>query len=349
MDKKPIVLVIHGMGTHKPGEMKTQVSAGINETAKLFGLNDFKIEDKVEFFQFNYSDFLDEVRMKDADYANAMASHLKFLQGHGLGEKIVKELTTFFGEFKQDEVLYTHWMDVLYYSLTFWGEKIRVDLAKRLNDILIEANTTSRGVHIIAHSLGTAVLHDTLAKIYRRDAGIYSKIPGLSPDRFPFQSIWTVANVSRLVHMLNDIADPQHSIVHSGQGGCCNYLFNVKNEFDPFTWVKTYDRAMTNGKHITVKTIRSKNTHDIQEYMAAPEVTTNFLYSVLGIGISEPAYTVGKEKHEKTSVNKSYDDLKKAFDQIKTASNPKDKIEALKTYFENAEAFKDEIEKIFKK
>jgi hypothetical protein len=344
---KPIVLVIHGMGTHAPGEVKKQISAGLNEAAKNFGLENFKIEDKVEFFQFNYSEFLDELRNKDAEYAQTMAAHLKFLQGHGLGERLIKELTEFFADFDKDEMLYSHWMDVVYYGLTFFGEKIRVDLAKKINDIMIEANADSRKVHIVAHSLGTAVLHDTLAKMFRKDVDILSEIPTLDVDRFTINSVWTVANVSRLLNLLNDIADPNHSIVHSGPEGCCNYLYDVRNEFDPFTWPKTYNRNIENGKRIKVKTVRVKNTHDIKEYMAAPPVAKSFLFSVLGEMIPQNNYIAGIKKHAESSINLTYKELKEAFKDIKKSTNTVDERLALKAFFEAASDFKEKVENIW--
>ena len=111
---KPIVLVIHGMGTHEPGNLKKQIAEGLNEAAENFGLSDFDFTEKVEFFQFNYSTFLDEIRQRDADQASSIAEHLTLLQGHGLGENIVTKLTEFFADFDEDDMLYTHWMDIVY-------------------------------------------------------------------------------------------------------------------------------------------------------------------------------------------------------------------------------------------
>ena len=41
---KPMVLVIHGMGTHKPGETKKSIADGLNQAAKNFGLANFNIK-----------------------------------------------------------------------------------------------------------------------------------------------------------------------------------------------------------------------------------------------------------------------------------------------------------------
>ncbi|OUR78180.1 hypothetical protein A9Q75_14050 [Colwellia psychrerythraea] len=343
---KPMVLVIHGMGTHKPGETKKIIAEGLNQAAKNFGLADFDIKDKVEFFQFNYSDFLDEIRLKDAEKAGDIIKHISLLQGRGLGEKTAGKLIELFADFDEEQMFYTHWMDVIYYGMMFWGEKIRVDLAKNINDRMIERGLGNRDLHIIAHSLGTAVLHDTLAKLFRKDTDITSAVPQLDTDRFQIDSLWMVANVSRLLNILNDIADPNHSIVNSDGGGCTDLLFNVRNEFDPFTWIKKYQRPIENGgRHINVKTVREVNTHDLKEYMAAPEVADAFFSNVLGVSVSNTQYKQGVAAHALTSINYSYEELKDAFEDLR---HPDDetigKVEAILDLAKSADTFKNKLQ-----
>lgn len=340
---KPMVLVIHGMGTHLPGEMKKQVIDGLNEAAKNFGMENFNIEDKVEFFQFNYSAFFDELRKKDAEYASSISAHLTFLQGYGLGESLVTKLTAFFAKFGEDKMLYTHWMDVVYYGLTFWGEKIRVDCAKRINDIMIEGNSSNREIHIVAHSLGVAVLHDTLSKVFRKDVDLTKNVPGLDVSKFNIKSIWTVANVSRLLYLLNDIADPYKSTVRAGGQGCCDLMVNIRNAFDPFTWVKQYNHTTpTASQLIEVDTVRIINTHDIREYMSTPLVSANFFSYLLGIDC-DSNFKQAVEEYKKTSVNLSLEQLKEAFSDISNVGETSDGIEALEKFFGVAKEFNNRI------
>lgn len=344
---KPIVLVIHGMGSHEPGDLKKQISEGLNEAAQNFGLNDFDINEKVEFFQFNYSTYLDEIRQRDANHASSITEHLKLLQGHGLGENIVTKLTEFFADFDEDDMLYTHWMDVVYYGLMFWGEKIRVDFAKKINDVMIEANKGHRDVHIIAHSLGTAVAHDTLAKLFRKDVDIISEVPGLDIAKFKVKSLWTVANVSRLLNLLNDIADPNKSIVNAIDGdGCSKYLVNVRNIFDPFTWVKQYNRDEGKYQLLEVDTVRHWNTHDIKEYMATPQVSSYIFAYILGVELSDSQWNAGITKHAETSINKPVEELKVAFEDLQNKPDTVDRIEALEQMFTSAKEFKQRMEEI---
>lgn len=243
-------------------------------------------------------------------------------------------------------MLYTHWMDVVYYGLMFWGEKIRVDFAKKINDVMIEANRGNRDVHIIAHSLGTAVAHDTLVKLFRKDVDITSEVPGLDIAKFRIKSLWTVANVSRLLNLLNDIADPNKSIVNASDDGCCDYLVNVRNILDPFTWAKQYNRDEGNYQLLEVDTVRYWNTHDIKEYMATPPVSSYIFSYILGIALSDSQWETGVNKHAETSVNKPLEDLKVAFGDLRNQPDTDDKIEALEQMFTASKEFKERMETI---
>jgi hypothetical protein len=343
---KPMVLVIHGMGTHNPGETKKIIADGLNNAAENFGLSNFDIYDKVEFYQFNYSDFLDKIRLKDAEQASKLIDHINLLKGHGLGERAASELIEFFAGFGEDKMFYTHWMDVLYYGLMFWGEKIRVDLAKKINDLMIEKVRAGRELHIIAHSLGTSVLHDTLSKIFRKDTDLYSEVPQLDTDRFKIDSLWTVANVSRLLNLLNDIEDPNHSIVTSDIGGCTDLLFNMRNEFDPFCWIKTYKRpiARLKGKHIKVDTIRKTNTHDLGEYVEHPDFSARFLTSALKIRISKQTYYKGMAEYKKTCLIENTSEFLAKVKEIKPSGDPKQSISAIKKVIKAAHELNKLIE-----
>ena len=343
---KPIVLVIHGMGTHEENGVIKEVTDGLNEAAKNLGLADFDISDRLEFVEYNYSSFLDEIRQRDAEHASSISEHLTFLQGLGLGEEIVNEMTGLLADFNEDEMLYTHWLDVIYYGLMFWGERIRVDFAKKINDVMITANEGAKDVHIIAHSLGTAITHDTLVKLYRGDVDITTMVPGLDINKFKIKSLWTVANVSRLLFLLNDIKDPNESIVDASYTGCCDHFVNVRNYFDPFTWFKQYNNDVGDYQLIEIDTIRILNTHDLTEYMASPDVADYLFGYMLGIPITEEMMSSARLEHGKTSLNKPLDELKLAFSDLRSQSSPVGRVEALKQLFTSAKVFKDRLHDI---
>ena len=351
---KPIVLIIHGMGTHHNDEItidangrassmtstQNEVANGLKETAKHLGFEDFNLEEEVDLREFNYSKRLDEIRLKDAEKAQALAAHLPILVDNNFAADIAAKLTEEFAQADQDKFFFTHWMDVLYYGSMFWGEEIRVDLAAMLNNIFRERVQTSAPVHIIAHSLGTAVLHDTLAKVFRNDTDLTSKVPELSKELFAPDSVFMLANVSRLVHILNGIADPHSSIVNSKPDGCASRFFNYYNEFDPFTWFKRWDTDIISGENRRITTVRKFNTHDLTEYAAAPSVAYSIIATVVNKRIRSGKYEHAVVEHAKTAVNKSFEEIKAHFEDLRAEPEPSEKAKALISLFKASnEAF----------
>tara|TARA_Y100001973_G_C5175440_1_gene321598 strand:- start:295 stop:1350 length:1056 start_codon:yes stop_codon:yes gene_type:complete len=340
---KPIILLIHGMGTHPPGNMRKEFIDGINDTAKLFEITDFDIEEKAQIEEFNYSEFLDSRRKADAEYAKSVAGLMTYLQGRGMGERVAKKLSGFFANFDEDEIFYTHWMDVIYYGLTFWGEKIRIDCAKRINDLMCQGHAQVRDVHVVAHSLGTAVFHDTVAKLFRKDADIYDEVPQIDIGRFKLESVTSIANVSRLLNLLNDIADPHHSILK--KNGCTNILYNVRNEFDPFTWVKTFDRKSNDvTDYIETTTVRKLNTHDFKEYISHPAVAWLMLNSFLGTSVSANTFAAAMQKYEESSVERSLNELRELVHDIKEGGDFDDRVDAVKALVTKSKALKEKFQ-----
>ncbi len=336
---KDSVLVIHGMGTHEEGANKKEVNDALNEAAKGFGLKNFDFEKQVNLIEFNYSDFLDELRNKDGTHGDTLTEHITFLQGYGLGVKLVSKLIKALSDFDEDEMIYTHWLDVLYYGETLYGEKIRVDLALKLIDLLQASNVNGRKVHVIAHSLGTAILHDTLAELYDPDEPMKGKVPELPTSLLALDSIFQIANVSRLVHLLSEVDDPNRSIVNSDGKGACQLLFSVRNQYDPFTWFKTYKRPIVNGGLMKHETVRVVNTHDLKEYVLSPSVARAILGSICLKRISKTAFSAYEKEHAKNSITNKFEELKASFDELKLTAFEledatfTDKVKALKLFF----------------
>lgn len=331
----PIVLMIHGMGTHHQPEnaengltsTQKEVCDGINETAGHLGFEDYKFQEKVELHEFNYSKFLEEILLRDAKKAQELIGHIGMLQERGLLPDVASKLVVEFSEADSGKFFYTHWMDVIYYGLMFWGEKIRNELAAKINELYIQANQTGQTVNVIAHSLGTAVLHDTLVKLYRKDADIRAKAPELDVDQFKFDAIIQVANVSRLVNILNGIGEPHISVVNSGPGKCAKRFYNFFNEFDPFTWFKRWDAPIHTGYAERITTVRDINTHDLTEYAAAPTVCYAIMTNIVGETISDTTYELGKKAHydDERNLKKPLDEIEAEFKNVRNAQNTNDK------------------------
>lgn len=346
------VIIIHGMGTHENGATKNEVKDALNVAAKGMGIENFDFSKSLNLVEFNYSEFFDQLRKKDGSHGDSLVTHIQFLRGHGLGAKLASKLINTLSGFDEDKAFYTHWMDVLYYGETYWGEKVRVDLAYLLIQILKIANKHARKVHVVAHSLGTAVLHDTLAELYDPDEPLRRDIPNLPTNLLALDSIYQLANVSRLVHLLSEVDDPNRSIVNSDGSAACHLLYSVRNAYDPFTWCKTYKRPTVNGGLLRLGTVRKINTHDLTEYVLAPAVARSMLGTICQELIYDDAYEAYVAEHAKSSITDKFDELKETFEQLKLTAfeledaTITDKVQALKVFFNVANEFKKLAESI---
>lgn len=342
---KPIVLLIHGMGTHPVDNMTREFKAGLIEAANGFGMGAFDPDESMDIVEYNYSETLDNIRKKLAEDAQEI---LDLFPNGTPGVDIVHKLLAFQANFSEDEFLYTHWLDVALYSL-YYGEAIRVELAKKLNNLFKEA--ANRRVHVIAHSLGTAVLHDTLDKFYKvlgpgEGGGDY---PYMRAGGHNLKTVWTFANVSKLVSVLNDVADQGPTVVRSGPTGCTDSLYNIYHTLDPFCWFEPYKEdtvAIENGRHFETKIVRKKNTHSFQEYVANPEVAKYLLAEL--VQAVEPLkpdnFAAYVKKHKENTPNAIYNKIESKVDEIKAGRN---KLSDIKDLFDLLKNFVDTVEEIW--
>jgi hypothetical protein len=286
---QPIVVLIHGMGKHAPGEIKQSFSAAINAAMRQYrGFRSKRIQDLVTLEEINYDHVFENVREQMGQYAGRNSVRLGAISSFAdisLGLDLAPKLAAIDSRLGKDEFLYTHFLDVVFYT-TILGGKVRVDVARQLARIVAENST--RRVHVVAHSLGTAVLHDSLAMLYRNDMGLTDDIPILDPVTHKLASIWMIANVSQLVYSTTRLADPLRSVVRPAPGGCTNLLVNVRHRYDPFTWFGRFDpendeswiprRYFNRGyKLIETNSIRQPNTHDFADYVENPKVSVPLL------------------------------------------------------------------------
>lgn len=296
MANRAVVLLVHGMGTSSRGDFKKEFIRAVTDGAASFGLGNVDVASAVDYQEFNYSGFLDGVRKQFADNAEARRKGFGYLTGKGFEEKLVTQLTTFEKNFGKDEFFYTHWLDVVLYGTMYFGEVLRLEFIKTFEKLLTKYK--SRNIHIVCHSLGTALVHDSLAKYYRAESTPYDDIPDRPLGQFNIASLWTLANVSRLLNMLNGLQDPLISTVQTGNGGCVNRFVNAHNKFDPITWFKTYNRQMQDIVDVEIETIRNVNTHDFYEYVTEPRIARGLLQIVYGVNVSTAQFNKGVAAHQ---------------------------------------------------
>ena len=353
---KDIVILVHGMGTHARNNISREFTGGVNETAAcLLPGRNYRIEDLVELVEFNFSDELDSFLGRlEQNLKDITDNNLDKIGSLGLAGDVVDMLIRFHGDFK-DTFFRTHWLDVILYGTTYFGEKLRVEFARYFCSQLKRSINQGCRLHVIAHSLGTAVVHDSLSKLYRREFSMSDDIPDLPTGSFNFDSLWTFANVSRLVNLLNGLTDPLSSSVTTGADGCVNAFYNVRHKLDPFTWFKTYDRRMANSKTFGNDVVRRWNTHDFRGYVSDPLVTKRLINT-----LTPSHYITGSDsnlavlagcvsRHREGTVNEAYEKLEVLRDTYKERDSQyhsfREIYEVLKTVIDSAGDLKADMER----
>lgn len=350
MSTKPLVILIHGMGSHKPGAMTSTFVLAVNETLQKFpGWEEKSVEDELKIVEINYSNFFDEMREKMAERAKPVEERLasiSALQGRVL-HSLAATLTRFEGKFDSNHMFYTHWLDVIFYT-TLLGAKLRADVALKLAQHISD-HTSDTQIHVVAHSLGTAVIHDTLAQLMRGDFVANDQIGDLDPETHKLNTLWTVANVSRILFAATGISDPYHSIVKPGDEGCTGRMFNVRHMADPFTrpwqfdpqndgaWINREDYEEAYGL-IEIDAVTQYNTHDFGGYFRNPKVALPFLMHTLRFAPDDVLRKTMMDTFKSRTLQGQSAELKRAFSNIEISDRG-----TLERFFEVASDFYDLI------
>lgn len=292
------IILVHGMGSHTEDSIKKEFTQACEQAFKLYPeLIDKKLDSYVTVEAIGYNDIFDQHRNQMANRNQKIQDRLNGLGGlvnYPLG-KLINNITKIETSLADDSFFNTHWLDVFFYRYTTLGENVRIKLGKKILEVL--RNEQSQHVHVLGHSLGTAVVHDTLAKLYSANY-----IPGetkfLSTARDKLGSVHMVANTSRV---LESFVSVDESSVKPGPGGCCSDYFEYRHVLDPITWPKPFTPT-DNNDWISHDSFRYKryeliqptsitnehgNTHSLAHYLYNPLVHLPIFDIVFDIGLSD--------------------------------------------------------------
>jgi len=198
------------------------------------------------------------------------------LKAAGVAGIMSLEISRWDSELNQDNFFKTHWLDVIFYRFTGLGELIRIKLAKLITETI--GNIGAQNVHVLGHSLGTSVVHDTLASLYA-PPGQSSLDHNLSPRTSKLASMHLVANVSRL---LQSFADVNQSVVNPCKKGCVGTYYQYRHVLDPFMipspfdpvineiWCEEIEHDEFMYRELKPKVVTDLNTHGVTHYLKNP-------------------------------------------------------------------------------
>lgn len=354
---KPILIAVHGMGNHTKESSKSKIRESLTECIKLYpGYEENKIEDFVQIKAVGYNDIFEKWRQKIAEDTSETLNQLS-LSAPQLS--LIKEGMRLHSNIKDDDNLYTHWLDVLFY-LSLIGEWVRISVAEQITQIYMDALDKSNNpkISIIASSLGTAVIHDTLSKLYMGDiAGSEQskkwKELKLDANKFSLHSLFQIANVSPL---LETFSNPYTSIVRPGSEGCCHFMYNFDHVLDPIPklipfkpdpnegWISAdewVDRIFI-GK--TIYEITKVNVHQVEHYLANPNVHLRIFRTLIkGFKVKKKDAKKVYSKYVQSTLQHNVKALRRALKEVSIADRNslkeivdafKKSAEIIKTYEE---------------
>lgn len=293
---KPLIIAVHGSGQHTKAGFAEQISTPLDKASKAFASLGASFSNHFDIEVVEYNSIFDRIRTQLAEDASTLSAKFpKFNQVPGLIQKI----TDLGGSFSQDNFFYTHLLDVLLYK-SLYGQEVQVRVAKQILQLMTEH--VGRPIYFMAHSLGTAVLHDTLHKLYSNQfsqseqAEISQQLPyrSLNANEFPIAAVIMLANVSRLIGAGQN---PYQSKVKPGTDGICQRFINCRHVLDPFTMIKRFEPSagwdnspFVAFRQVVIQGVGQVNVHEIEHYLQDPKVF-QAIFKVLYNGRFNPTPT----------------------------------------------------------
>jgi hypothetical protein len=282
MFTKKHLIVVHGMGSHTEASFKKEITDALGASLKTYdSRKDAKLGDLVKIIAVSYDEFFEEFRKQRAEEGTGVLEMLKKINGtEKLTDSAADEIARIEVNLGKDEFFNTHWLDVLLYRFTLINERIRLKLAQVIAKSIAEVGGAN--VHVLGHSLGTAVVHDTLAKAFGPENLVddQGNALNLNPITHRLGGVHMVANVSRALQTFVKLGA---SIVRPGPLGCTTLFSEYRHKLDPITRIRPFNPTDNGGwvPHddfvssyalIEPSAVTQANVHDVGHYLSIPVV-----------------------------------------------------------------------------
>lgn len=279
MPNKHVIFLVHGMGDFEASWSEPAQTTIRNQYGAYAQLSFLPFEQRFEFQELFYNDEFEALRKMWRKSSAALGTALK---ATGIAAPMVASLNELAQLTDKKSFMNTHVLDVLLYrfarqTASTIRESLRVQILKKLTS-LDQAEPIRWS--IVAHSLGTSVIHDTLHEMYSdTPTKVGEKLSGFTrPD-----VVAMIANVSRV---LEEDIDVYESRVRPGNpddpSAACKYYLNAKHFLDPIPQAKAFQPALhwpsigvrNRGLllDIGIREIEQLNVHDFDHYLRNPRV-----------------------------------------------------------------------------
>jgi hypothetical protein len=285
------------------------------------------------------------------DYWNRhdqIVKELALLKVGGLGGKsFVKAMVALAKKVPKGK-LRTHAGDVFLYAATLLNEPVTLDI-----DVLIATELKRLGFptySIIAHSLGTRVIHDVLQRSFTDRADSYML-------RAKPRVLMSVSNVTKLMSFKSGELKREKGLVvfpsDTSTKGVCQHYINVNHPLDPFAVIRKYTPEFSGESNywepeIDSSDITSKEVHSLKHYCEHPAVAAEFLNQVIAPDIidSDPissgAVKASLIKYREKTLSGNLENLRGDLKNMKLDgfSDWKSALKKINKYMDYVEAFR---------
>jgi hypothetical protein len=218
-------------------------------------------------------------------------------------------------KFAEDDSFWaTHLLDVAIYR-SYFADAIQVRVGKQIAAAMKAAANDGAQVHLVCHSLGTAVAHDTLHKLYVNSLNDEHGEPLLSAGLNKISSISMIANVCQLP--ITE-ANPYTSVVKPGSDGICLNLMSCRHVLDPIASLVQFNQGahwpLVQGsefRNIAINKVERANVHDLDHYLADPRVYLPMFMNLFPeFKTNKAELATAKHAHAKTTLQGKFELLR---------------------------------------
>jgi len=283
------LFLVHGIGVHRNAswadetatllEQAWQQDVSISGKSKHF--NDFFQIEPITYDEV-FEDYLDDF----SDLGTAVFTDLLDLnkaEKQQLSETLIQH------DIIDRHFLWSYIVDVILYKMPLVREQINALVAKQLYQ-KISQGSTSDNFGVIAHSLGTRVINDTLQRIRTEQADQSN----FYQQGYKLKFLIQISDVTDLFGLpLNKDKHPPKNVFPRGT---FDYFRTISNRFDPIArmiptrldhWPEGRNAEHYMGreiyKDILVEHVHETNVHGLTHYMLHPEVTDE-IFDLCGFG-----------------------------------------------------------------
>jgi hypothetical protein len=283
------LFLVHGIGIHQDpswaNETIDMLEVAWQRDVSING-DSLKFSDHIDVIPISYDEVFEDYLDDFSDLSKAV-----FTDALDLGADEKQQLSNTLAEHKVNDrhFVWSYLVDVILYKMPLVREQVNALVAKQLYQ-RISQGSTSDNFGVIAHSLGTRVINDTLQRIRTEEA---------SQGNF-YQQGYKL----KFLIQISDVTDlfglPLHKDKYPPRNvyprGTFDYFRTITNRFDPIArmiptrldhWPEGRDSEKYLGRHIykdiLVEHVHETNVHGLTHYMLHPEVTDE-IFELCGFG-----------------------------------------------------------------